>query len=64
MSSWKLVSLRSHSAGCEWTHAGCQNEGLRWVDSNGSDVVWMGLERCDLLRGVVVVYAQLEVVGA
>jgi hypothetical protein len=24
----------------------------------------MGLERCDLLRGVVVVYAQLEVVGA
>jgi hypothetical protein len=33
------------------------------VHSNGANVVWVCLERCDLLRGVVVVYAQLEVIG-
>jgi len=46
------------------THTGGQDERLRGVHSDGSDVVWMRLERCDLLRGVVVVDAQLEVVGA
>jgi hypothetical protein len=45
------------------THTGGQDEGLCRVHSNGANVVWMCLERCDLLRGVVVVYAQLEVIG-
>lgn len=30
---------------------------------NGTDVVWMGLERRDFLGSVVVVYAELEVIG-
>jgi hypothetical protein len=45
------------------THTGGQDEGLCGVHSNGADVVWVCLERCDLLRCVVVVYAQLEVIG-
>ena len=46
------------------THTGGQDKGLCWVDGDGANVVGMGLERCNLFRGVVVVYAQLEVIGA
>lgn len=34
------------------------------MHSDGTDIVGMCLERCDLLRGVVVVDAQLEVIRA
>lgn len=34
------------------------------MNDNGSDIVGMGLEGCDLFRGVVVVDTELEVVGA
>jgi len=33
------------------------------VDHDRSDVVWVGLEGCDLLAGVVVVDPQLEVIA-
>jgi hypothetical protein len=45
------------------THTGGQDKGLCRVYSDGADVVWVCLERCDLLRCVVVVDAQLEVIG-
>jgi hypothetical protein len=45
------------------THTGGQNEGLRRVHSDGANVVGVRLKRCDLLRGVVVIDAQLEVIG-
>lgn len=57
------TSAKIHVVDLVVTHTGGQNEGLCRVHSNRSDVVWMGLERCDLLRGVVVVYTQLEVIG-
>lgn len=44
------------------THTGGQNERLGRVHGDCADVVWVGLERCDLLGGVVVVYAHLEVI--
>ena len=39
------------------THTSCQDEGLCWVHSDGANVIGVRLERCDLLRGVVVVDA-------
>ena len=45
------------------THTSGQNEWLRRVYSDCANVVGMCLGRCDLLRGVVVVDAQLEVIG-
>lgn len=45
------------------THTGGKDEGLCWVHSNCANIIGMRLERCDLLRGVVVVDAQLEVIG-
>jgi len=56
--SAKRLSLDSKA-----THTGSQDKRLCRVHCDGSDVVRMRLERCDLLRGVVIVYAQLEVVG-
>ncbi len=43
---------------------GGEDEGLGGVHNDGADVVRVRLEGGDLLRGVVVVYAQLEVVGS
>lgn len=34
------------------------------MDDNGSDIIWVGLERGDLFRSVVVVDSQLEIVRA
>ena len=43
---------------------GGENEGLGRVNGDGSDVVGVGLEGGDLLGGIIIVDAQLEVVGA
>jgi len=45
------------------THTGGKDERLCWVDSDCANIIGVCLERCDLLRGVVVVDAQLEVIG-
>lgn len=34
------------------------------MDRNCTNVVGMGFETCDFLRGVVVIYPELEVIGA
>jgi hypothetical protein len=44
------------------TNTGGQHERLSRVYNNGTDIVRMGFELGNLLRGVVVVYAQLVVV--
>lgn len=44
---------------------GCgQDKGLRRMDYNRPDVVWVGFERCYLLGGVVIVNAKLKVIRA
>jgi hypothetical protein len=45
------------------THTGGQDERLCRVHSDCANVVGVCLERRDLLRGVVVVDAQLKVIG-
>jgi hypothetical protein len=46
------------------TYTGGEDEGLCGVHGDGTNVVGMRLKGRDLLRRVVVVYAQLEVIGA
>lgn len=41
----------------------CEDERLRRVDDNRPDVIWMRFKRCDLLGGVIVVDAELKVIG-
>lgn len=43
---------------------GCENKWLRGVNSDRSNIVRVSFERCDLLRCIVVVDAELEIVGA
>jgi hypothetical protein len=62
MSSYSLISL-VHVFLEVITHTSGQDEWLRRMHSDCANVVGMCLERCDLLRGVVVVDAQLEVIG-
>lgn len=63
MSSYKRISLAPQSRTVA-THTGGEHKRLCWVHSNCADVVGVCLERCDLLGGVVVVYAHLKVIGA
>lgn len=63
MSSYDCISNSTLSMPQIKTHAGSQDKGLCWVHSNGADVVWVCLERSNLLRGIVVVDTQLEVIG-
>lgn len=64
MSSYDEVSRCWVSISRFATHACSQHEGLCGVDGDGTDVIRMGLEGGDLLGCVVVVDAQLEVIGA
>jgi hypothetical protein len=41
-----------------------ENEGLRWMHGNRTNIIRMGFEGCDFLRSEIVVYPQLEVIGA
>lgn len=41
-----------------------ENEGLRWMHGNRTNIIGMGFEGCDFLRSEIVVYPQLEVIGA
>lgn len=40
----------------------CKNKGLCWMNNYGSDIVRMSFEGGDFLRGVVIVYADLEII--
>ena len=39
-----------------------EDEGLRWMYNNGTDVVWVGFEGGDFLGSVIVVDSELEVI--
>ena len=57
-SLFPIPQLYGHVIGCG------EDEGLGRVDDDGADVVGVRLEGGDLLRGVVVVHAELEVIAA